>query len=218
MIAMSTFFNQWFNPSRAVEPSEILATNGVSALLDMVAYNVCDSGDGVMVPTPNYSMFEVDLKARAQATIIAVDQTEVPDAFSARYKSDFIEVFEKAYRDAVKRGITVKAVLLSNPNNPVGKFYSEQTLTAIARFCGKYGLHLISDEIYALSSFESPEAEKLPTFTSILSIEEDPANDVSTSNIHAMYGVSKDWGMGGLRLGFLVTRNQKLWKACRRLA
>jgi aspartate/methionine/tyrosine aminotransferase len=33
-----------------------------------------------------------------------------------------------------------------------------------------------------------------------------------------MYGASKDFGGGGLRLGFLITRNALLWKTTRRLA
>jgi aspartate/methionine/tyrosine aminotransferase len=100
-------------------------------------------------------------------------------------------------------------------------------LVAIARFCQKYRLHMISDEIYGMSAFRSsgmlhggshnPEGEDaaLDGFTSILSLDESDGVDVK--NLHMLYGASKDFGMGGLRLGFLVTRNKILWQTVRKL-
>jgi len=38
------------------------------------------------------------------------------------------------------------------------------------RFCGKHNLHLISDEIYALSVWHNPELPEAARFKSVLSI------------------------------------------------
>jgi aspartate/methionine/tyrosine aminotransferase len=113
--------------------------------------------------------------------------------------------------------VKVKAVLICNPSNPVGRFYSREALVEIARFCGERGLHLVSDEIFAMSCFDSEEEGGLDTFTSVLSIPDDVEKNVKKENIHALYGASKDFGMGGLRLGFLVSRNGVLKETCRKI-
>lgn len=57
------------------------------------------------------------------------------------------------------------------------------------RFCQKHSLHLISDEIYALSIWENPDAPDAPGFTSILSID---TNDlIDPSLVHVLWGMSK---------------------------
>lgn len=208
--------NDWFYPSVPIEPENILPTNGVSSLLDMVAFNIADASDGVLVPTPMYSMFEQDLCSRAELNIIPVTMPQPLDQFNALHKESFISEFERSLKSAQASGIRVKAVLICNPCNPVGRFYSRATLMAIASFCGKHGIHLIADEIYALSGFDSPDG--FDNFTSVLGLPNDPNQGIFTKNIHSLYGASKDWSMGGLRLGFLITRNSELWNTCRRLA
>lgn len=57
------------------------------------------------------------------------------------------------------------------------------------RFCQKHGLHLISDEIYALSVWDNPDAPDAPGFTSVLSIKNDGLIDPSL--VHVLWGMSK---------------------------
>jgi 1-aminocyclopropane-1-carboxylate synthase len=85
----------------------------------------------------------------------------------------------------------------------LGRCYPPSTLLAIHRFCTTHALHLIADEIYALSTFPSPGAHP---FTSMLSL---PPSDT----VHVTYGLSKDFGAAGLKIGALVTRNAALKKA-----
>lgn len=171
--------------------------------------------------TPTYMMFPHNLCTRAGLQLVTVptDDTDDPDfdAFSPSSVPQLVEKLEAAYLKAQQNNISTRVFLLCNPCNPVGRSYSFATLVAIARFCGRNGMHLVADEIYAMSSFSSPDGE-LDTFSSVLAIEDDPPNHVFKENIHAMYGASKDWACGGLRLGFLITRNPLLWRTCRRLA
>jgi aspartate/methionine/tyrosine aminotransferase len=215
---MARFFNDCFSPAAPIGPSDIMAANGVSGLLNSLVFNICDAGEGIIVPVPNYAMLELDICAFTGVEFITLDTSDLEDCFSASGSQDSIAVFEKTLANAHQRGITVRAVLLSNPSNPLGRYYSRTTLIEIAGFCGRNNLHLICDEIYALSGFESPEDIKLPGFTSVLSIEADIQNSILPENIHCLYGASKDWAMGGIRLGFLVTRNQKVFQACRKVA
>lgn len=79
------------------------------------------------------------------------------------------------------------------------------------RFCSRHRIHLISDEIYALSVFTTSIQTTPAPFISLLSIE--PAGIISQDLIHVTYGLSKDYGSAGLKIGALITRNEDLKKA-----
>lgn len=49
-----------------------------------------------------------------------------------------------------------RALLLTNPHNPLGRSMPRAELDAVARWCARREVHLVSDEIYALSLFGGP--------------------------------------------------------------
>ena len=57
------------------------------------------------------------------------------------------------------------------------------------RFCQKYQIHFLSDEIYALSTFESKDIRNPVPFTSLLSI--DKTGIIEPNLCHVMHGMSK---------------------------
>uniref|UniRef100_A0A0D2XLJ3 Aminotransferase class I/classII large domain-containing protein n=1 Tax=Fusarium oxysporum (strain Fo5176) TaxID=660025 RepID=A0A0D2XLJ3_FUSOF len=65
----------------------------------------------------------------------------------------------------------------------------KRVLIAYMRLCGKLGLHLIVDEIYALSVFENPEMDDPVPFTSILSLSAEGLMD--PRKVHVQWGFSK---------------------------
>ncbi|KAF3811211.1 putative aminotransferase sirI [Colletotrichum gloeosporioides] len=214
--AVCSFMNRHFHAARALRADDIIVTNGVTSLIDMMAFAMCNPGEGIIVITPTYMMFPHDVCARTGVSLINVDLDTIEDQFEAKDSAKVMKALGKAYSAAQKSRVTPKALLLCNPSNPCGRTYPRATLIEIAKFCGQRKMHLLSDEIYGMSTFTSSDRVARP-FTSVLSIPEDPANGVFTENIHCMYGASKDFGCGGLRLGFLVTRNELLWRSVRRL-
>lgn len=69
-----------------------------------------------------------------------------------------------------------------------GRCYPQETLKEIMRFCESHKLHLISDEVYALSVFNQDDPN-LPNFTSVLSF--DPKDLIDINRLHVIYGFSK---------------------------
>lgn len=57
------------------------------------------------------------------------------------------------------------------------------------RLCERHKLHLIGDEIYALSVWESPDLPDPVSFKSILSIN--AAQIMDPSRVHVVWGMSK---------------------------
>ena len=217
--AFTKFANTHFKPNVPINPSQILVTNGVSPLLDLLPFAVCDPGEAMLYTTPAYGMFKHNIEARNSIEIVEVPCPDDFDQFVAGNAETLIEMFESALKTTQAKGLVVKAVLICNPCNPLGRCYSRVSLEQIVGFCGRNNLHLISDEIYSMSVFSTLESTGkgaiLDGFTSVLSLKEGDGFD--SRNVHVLYGASKDWGLGGLRMGFLMTRNTLVWEAVRRL-
>lgn len=98
---------------------------------------------------------------------------------------------------------------MCNPNNPLGRVYSKDEIISFLEFAKKYDLHVIMDEIYALSVWGDQN------FESILAYDE---NEVDWDKTHFVWGFSKDFCSNGLRVGCLVTYNTLLHHQIKNLA
>lgn len=79
------------------------------------------------------------------------------------------------------------------------------------RFCSKHTLHFIS-EVYALSTFGHlllPDSSTArDPFISVLSIP-NLKGLIDPKLVHVIYGLSKDFCMNGLRVGFIIDQFNK---------
>ncbi|KAK1843705.1 ACC synthase [Colletotrichum chrysophilum] len=175
------FFNQHFNPATAVEPRHIVTGAGCSVILDNLLFDICDSGDGVLVEVPFWGGFETSFILRSEAVAVHVQPTD---------RSSEVESFIRAYTDALtssKRRI--KAVLFCNPHDPRGDLYPRQHIEALLLFCQNY----------------DGGSDNGKGFVSVLQCDL-AALGVEPALVHMIYSISKDMGSSGLRLGFLVTQ------------
>lgn len=78
------------------------------------------------------------------------------------------------------------------------------------KFCSKHKLHLISDEIYACSVFDSGEPDAVP-FTSVLSLDTDQYID--PQYLHVSYGLSKTFAVASMNVGSIISHNTALLAA-----
>jgi aspartate/methionine/tyrosine aminotransferase len=108
-----------------------------------------------------------------------------------------VECYERALFEAQQQGQVVKGVLLCSPHNPLGRCYPRHVLRALLALCSNYQLHLVSDEVYALSVWG------VPIFTSVLSLDLEGLIDPSL--VHVLWCVSKDFGANGWRMGCLIS-------------
>ena len=121
-----------------------------------------------------------------------------------------VDQYEQALLGIKQNGGTVKSLLLCHPHNPLGRCYTREALVGYMELCKKYRIHLIMDEIYALSVFDVPDPEAT-RFESISTFDTDKY--IHPDYLHLLYGMSKDTAAGGIRLGCLYTRNLDLRKA-----
>lgn len=107
---------------------------------------------------------------------------------------------------------SIRAIVLCNPHNPLGRTYPRDTLIALMKFASDHALHIIVDEVYALSTHTVPLNTSSPTpFTSAFGFDTTPY--ISPQYIHLLYSMSKDFASSGLKLGALLTKNTQLTAA-----
>ena len=112
---------------------------------------LCEEYDTVIVPTPLFSSFFTEWWIRARVAIVGA-KTKKEDQYNIT-----LECLEAAYQESKSNGKTPKALFLIQPNNPTGFLYSKETLLMCLQWAHKKGIHLISDEIYAITIFEGNE-------------------------------------------------------------
>ena len=93
----------------------------------------------------------------------------------------------------------VKFLLLCNPQNPVGKAFSREDLTALANIAKKHKAIVISDEIHA------PLTYKNETFTPYLTC----GPDAEETGV-CITSASKSWNLAGLKAAFLLTQSETM--------
>ena len=129
---------------RVFPPQRISVLAGAGSVLEILFHALGDPDDGVLVPTPSYAGFWMDLELRNELRIVSV-HTSADDGF--RLSPELLD------RAADGAGRPVKALLLTTPDNPLGRVYTADELDAILSWAEGRGLHVVADEIYALSVY-----------------------------------------------------------------
>ncbi|WP_323179583.1 aminotransferase class I/II-fold pyridoxal phosphate-dependent enzyme [Streptomyces sp. NBC_00654] len=94
--------------------------------------------------------------------------------------------------------------MLTNPHNPLGVNYDKKLLEDICRWALDKQMHIVSDEIYAHSQSTGADG-----FRSVLSLD---AYATDPDRFHLVYGLTKDFGLSGFRIGFLISKSNAVRK------
>lgn len=122
-----------------VKQEWMVKTPGVVYALATAVRAFTNEGDGILIQQPVYYPFSgVILDNGRRVVNSALIQGE-----SGRYEIDYKDFEEKIIKE------DVKAFILCNPHNPVGRVWSRQELEAIGDICKKHGVLVISDEIHS---------------------------------------------------------------------
>ena len=175
-------------------PSEQMSgVSGVSAGLECLAFALFEPGDKVLIPTPYWQGFKWCFEQRRQMTIIPVN-LEPPNFELTK------AAVEKAYNEAGAK--KPRALVLTNPHNPLGINYPKALLEEIYQFALAQGMHVISDELYCHSQI----ALRPPVpFTSAFKL--DAYQPGTQDRVHVVWGYAKDFGLSGFKAGFVITKS-----------
>lgn len=170
-------------------PEDIIITTGGSEAVLFAFLSCLNPGDEIIVPEPayaNYMAFAISAGAK-----IRTITTTIEEGFSLPK----VEKFEELINERTK------GILICNPNNPTGYLYSRREMNQIRDLVKKYDLFLFSDEVYREFIYTgSPYISACH----LEGIEE---------NVVLIDSVSKRYSECGIRIGMLITKNQKVREA-----
>lgn len=118
MKALCSFYGTYTHPITPLEPAHIGTGNGLSAVLDHLGSTLCDPGEAFILPTPYYNAFDEDLSTRSQVELVAVKISEGEHGQLAEVERLDQEMQRRASEADAP---AVRAVLLTNPHNPLGE-------------------------------------------------------------------------------------------------
>ncbi|KAF7188664.1 putative aminotransferase tcpI [Pseudocercospora fuligena] len=195
---IASYVNEYFRPSAPVKANHIATCNGAGPAVNNFCFCVGEPGDGILLSKPLYTGFFGDIEHGSKFKLVQVPMEGI-DPVSV----EAVAQYEETLHQAEASGTKIRAVLLANPHNPLGRPYSKEALAAFCSFCDKYNIHLLSDEVYAQSWFLSKDFPKPEPFVSILSL--DLEKYINPALIHVIYAMSKDFCANGIRVGCLIS-------------
>lgn len=154
-------------------------TNGGSEANFITTWRLVEPGDEVVMLVPNY-MQTWGLARAFGGTIRPWPMVE--DAAAGRWRADL---------DALDQLVTprTRLIVICNPNNPTGARLTAAELDGIARAADRVGAWVLSDEIYRGAELDDVET---------------PSMWGRSPHVIVTSGLSKAYGLPGLRIGWIV--------------
>lgn len=168
---------------KGVAIEDIILGNGVSELIVMANQALLNTGDEVLIPSPDYPLWTaaVNLASGKPVHYICDEQSNwFPDIDDIRSK-----ITDKT-----------RAIVVINPNNPTGAVYSEELLLQIVELAREHQLIIFADEIYSKILYDDA------VFTPLARL----ATDVLCITFN---GLSKSYRLAGFRSGWLIISGAK---------
>ena len=161
-----------------VSAEEVFIGNGVSELIDLSLRALLNSGDEVLVPSPDYPLWSAAVTLNGGT----------PRYYDCRPDNAF-----QPDPGQVESLVTdrTRAIVVINPNNPSGAVYGRETLEQLVAIADRHDLVILADEIYDQMVYD--DAEYIPLAT----LSENPV-------CLTFSGLSKVYRACGYRVGWCV--------------
>jgi len=162
---------------------DVIVTSGAATALFIVATSLLDTSNHLVVVKPNY------------ATNIETPRTIgcAIDFLNLNFEQGFIFDLEKL-ESLIQPG--TRLISITTPHNPTGIVISEAEMLKIVQMAEKHDCYLLVDETYGEMNY----SKRVPLAASL-----------STRCI-SVASMSKSYGLPGIRIGWIITRDPLLQK------
>ena len=159
-----------------VTAARVVAANSAASAIAVVAAHLLKPGDEVVVQDP-VDFLVAESARRAGATLRRWQPV------GARFSLD-----------GLRAAITpsTRMVSVCHPHNPLGSLWDADEVAAIARFCDERGIALLSDEVWSDVVLDGAAFQSFA------------AHAHAACAPWVVYGLSKGYGLAGLRIGAVV--------------
>lgn len=162
---------------------DIYTGNGVSELINLSMQALLDSGDEVLIPSPDYPLWTACVTLSGGTPVHYICDEE------AEWYPDIANIESKVTP-------RTKAIVIINPNNPTGAVYPREVLQEIVEVARRHQLIIFSDEIYDRLCMDGIEhvsiAELAPDLPCV-----------------TFSGLSKSHMIAGYRIGWMIFSGEK---------
>lgn len=172
------------------EPKNVIISGGAKQAIYNFLLCVVNPGDEVIFPVPYWVSYP------DMITLVGGVPVQVRP-------QDGIQITFEQIEQAITH--KTKAIMLNSPNNPSGTVFEKDFIKKLVELCEQKKIWLMTDDIYHQLVFDGVNPASPFDF----------AKD--NSNIVAINGVSKVYGLTGLRIGWAVSSNTELIAAMGRM-
>lgn len=167
-----------------IEPDWIFSSPGV---VDSIFHTLCaltGPDDPVLIQQPVYGPFRA-MTVKSERPLVKSSLIETEDGF----EMDFDDLEQKFASG-------VKAMILCNPHNPVGRIWTRDELTRLLALCNRYGVLLLDDEIHLDFELDG-KCTSLQTLSGV-------------DNVVTFTASTKTFNLAGLKQSSVIIRNPEL--------
>ena len=174
------------NIYESIHPEEILVHTGAEEAIYLFMLATLKEHDHVIVHAPHYqSLSEVAKNIGCEVS-----------PWLARVENNWALDLDELLRLMQPN---TKAIIINTPHNPTGYLMSRADFEAINKFAQENNLLLFCDEVYRESEYDL--ATRLPA-----------ACDMGEHAV-SLGVTSKTYGLAGLRIGWIATKNKKIYQS-----
>lgn len=167
----------------SIQPEQVLVHSGAEEAIFLFMHAVLNPGDHIIVHWPCYqSLSEI-------ARSIGCEVTKWEARQENKWAPDL---------DELKRNLqtNTRAIVINTPHNPTGYLMTQAEFRALNTLAQEKGLLLFSDEVYR--GLEYDPTDQLPA-----------ACDLNPEAV-SLGVMSKSFGLAGLRIGWIATKNTQV--------
>jgi alanine-synthesizing transaminase len=166
-----------------VTADDVFMGNGVSECIDFVLRALLNSGDEILVPSPDYPLW---------SAAVSLNQG-TPVYYNCCPENAF-----KPEPDEIRSLITkrTRAIVLINPNNPTGAVYPRAVLEEIVKIAQEHQIVVFADEIYDQMLYDGASHVPLATL-------------VKETLCATFNGLSKIYRACGYRVGWVTFSGER---------
>ena len=168
----------------SLDTDDVYLGNGVSELIPMALQALCEFGDEILIPMPDYPLWTA-------STALAGGK---PVHYLCDEENDWYPDLEDIRSKITER---TRGIVVINPNNPTGAVYPRHILEGIADIAREHNLVVFADEIYEKITYDGAVAINMATVTK---------DDVLCLTFS---GLSKAYRVCGYRAGWMAITGPK---------
>jgi aspartate/methionine/tyrosine aminotransferase len=172
---------------RGIHQDDVLAVAAAEEAIFVFYHAIAAPGDHIIVETPCYeSALELARSTGAQVS-------EWPRSFENGWAHD-VAALEKLIQP------NTKIIYINTPHNPTGLLMPRQIFDQVLAFAARRGIFVFCDEVYR--ELEHDPATRLP------------AACETYERAVSLGSMSKSYGLPGLRMGWLVSKDREILQRC----